>query len=120
MNTNTKDDKVQQLPAISEAEFQNTVIDLAKRCGFEFIYHTWRSDHSPAGFPDLIILKDGRMIVAELKKVGGQLSAEQYFWLLEFLEVTDDVYLWDEDDWNEVLKIIGGRYVGKNYPGITD
>ena len=97
---------------ISEREFQNTVIDLAKRCGFEFIYHTWNSRHSPAGFSDLVMLKDGRMIVAECKKKGGQLSAEQYFWLLEFLKVTDEVYLWDEDDWNEVLQVIGGERVG--------
>ncbi len=93
---------------MSEKLFQQQVIDLAKRKGFEFLYHTWRSDHSPAGFPDLILLKCGRMIVIELKVGKNNLSPEQYFWLLEFTKVTKNVFVfWDTDeDWEEIKELL--------------
>ena len=92
---------------MKEKDLQQTVIDLAKRRGFEFIYHTWRSDHSPAGFPDLILLKEGRLVVIELKVGKNNLSPEQYFWLLEFGKVTDDVYVWwDPEDWDEIKEVL--------------
>jgi len=94
---------------ITEKDWQATVIAQAKVLGYEFIYFTWNSRHSPAGFPDLIILRDGRMIVAELKREGEQPTPEQYFWLLEFLKVTKDVYLWYPSDWDEVVKVLN-RY----------
>ena len=90
---------------ITEKQWQQTVIDLARRLGYEFIYHTWNSRHSPAGFPDLVILKD-RMIVAELKREDGHLTPEQYFWLLAFIEVTPHVFLWKPSDFDSVVEIL--------------
>jgi len=97
------------LPLISEKNWQGTVIQVAQLEGWEYIYHTWNSKHSPAGYPDLIFLKDGRMVVVELKREDGLLSAEQYFWLLEFTKVTPDVYLWKPSDWGEVQQVLCGR-----------
>ena len=91
---------------MKEKDFQQTVIQLAKLRGFEFVYHTWRSDHSPAGFPDLILLKEGRLVVIELKVGKNNLSPEQYFWLLEFSKVTEDVYVWWDTDWDELEKVL--------------
>ena len=89
-----------------EQWFQDRVIQRARHCGFEQIYHTWDSRHSPAGFPDLILLKGKVMIVAELKDTGKQCSAEQYEWLLAFLKVTKHVYLWyPEDEENEIAEL---------------
>jgi len=91
----------------TEKDFQEQVRQLALLCGFEHIFHTWDSRHSPAGFPDLIILKDGRMIVAELKREGEQPSAEQYFWLLEFSKIPGaEVYLWRPSDWDSIAEIL--------------
>jgi len=53
-----------------------------------------------------IILKEGILIVAELKSEKGELSPEQYFWLLEFMKVTPLVFIWKESDWDEVVEII--------------
>lgn len=93
---------------MKEKDWQNTVIDLAKCLGYEFIYHTWNSRHSPAGFPDLVIVKEGRQIVIELKVGKGNLSAEQYFWLLEFTTV-GEVCVWWPEDWDEVLSILSKK-----------
>jgi len=91
-----------------EERFQQRIIELARYKGFDSIYHTHDSRHSPAGFPDLLLLKDQRMIVAELKAGKNNLSAEQYFWLLAFTKITEDVYVWwdNDDDWNEILEVI--------------
>ncbi len=95
------------IPPMKEKEWQAQVVELAQRFGYDFIYHTWNSRHSPAGFPDLIILKDGRMVVAELKREGENLSAEQYFWLLEFAHIPHAVvYVWWPRDWDEVTELL--------------
>ena len=83
---------------MSEKEFQQRIIARAKYSGFEFVYFTWRSDHSPAGFPDLILLKDKTMIVMEIKDTGKQPSPEQYFWLVAFSKVTKHTYLIHPED----------------------
>ena len=92
---------------ITHKQFQQQIIDLAKLSGYEWIYHTWNSRHSPAGFPDLVIIKEGRQIVAELKVGKDNLSAEQYFWLLEFKKVKNtEVYVWWPNDWDEIERVI--------------
>tara|TARA_Y100000310_G_scaffold317685_1_gene370820 strand:+ start:3253 stop:3537 length:285 start_codon:yes stop_codon:yes gene_type:complete len=91
---------------VNEEHFQLSIIELAKLRGYEHIYHTHDSRHSPAGFPDLIMLKGGRMIVAELKMPGKQPTEEQYFWLCAFSRLTDDVYLWYPEDRNEIERVV--------------
>jgi len=92
---------------MKEKYLQEQVRWLARLCGYDFIYHTWDSRNSPAGFPDIIILKDGRMIVAEIKREGEQPSPEQYFWLLEFSKIRQaEVYLWCPSDWDEIESVI--------------
>ena len=95
--------KIRQHP---EQDLQNKIIKLAKVYGYEQIYHTWRSDHSPAGFPDLILLREKRMVVAEIKSEKGILSPEQYFWLCAFRKITKDVYLWKPSDWQELTEVL--------------
>ena len=96
------DNAVRQKP---EQWFQDRVIQRARICGFEQIYHTFDSRHSPAGFPDLILLQDKTLIVAELKDTGGQPSPEQYFWLLAFSRVTKHVYLWHPEDEDDIQRL---------------
>ncbi len=90
-----------------EKDFQQQVINLARYLGWEFMYHTFDSRHSPAGFPDLILLKEGRLVVIELKRdAKGQPTPEQYFWLCAFKQITEDVYFWCPDDWDNIIEII--------------
>jgi len=99
---------------ISHKQFQAQVVHLAKLAGFEQIYFTWSSRHSPAGFPDLIIIKEGRQIVAELKVGKDNLSPEQYFWLLEFTKVKNtEVYAWWPADAFEIDEVIYNRRLDK-------
>ena len=65
----------------TEGEFQAWVLDLAKRNGW-LAYHTYDSRKSGPGFPDLILVKGGVMIAAELKSADVKsMSLDQARWL---------------------------------------
>ena len=81
---------------ITEKQFEAQVKDLAKRLGWKY-YHTWRSIHSPAGFPDCVFARE-RVVYAELKTDKGQPTPDQYEWLCALAEAGQEVYLWRPDD----------------------
>ena len=74
---------------MNEAQFTTIVIEMAKALGW-LVYHQrpartakgWRTAlQGHAGFPDLVLAKDGRVIFAELKSAKGRLSDAQKGWL---------------------------------------
>ncbi len=91
---------------ISEKDFEGQIRDLAKMFQWKY-YHTWRSIHSPAGFPDCVMVRGNRLIFAELKSEKGKLSPEQERWL-EDLGATGrcEVYLWRPSDIEEIMKCL--------------
>jgi len=91
---------------ITEKEFFEQIRDLAKLFGWK-LYHTWRSIHSPAGYPDCTLTRDGRLVIAELKTETGQPTPEQYFWLVELSKVPcAEVYLWRPSQIEEIAKVL--------------
>jgi VRR-NUC domain-containing protein len=62
-------------------------------------YHTWLSRHSPAGFPDEVLVRGDRLVFAELKSEKGKLSDEQERWLEALRGVPGvEVYVWRPAD----------------------
>ncbi len=91
---------------MTEKELTATLMKAARDCGY-LAYHTWRSFHSPAGFPDCVFVKPGRLIIAELKGPKGKVSPAQQEWLDTLRQVTGiEVYLWREDDLEEAYSIL--------------
>ena len=67
-------------------------------------YHALRSDGSEPGFPDLIMVRDGRLIVWELKSATGRVSNAQREWIDRLREVNRiDVNIVRPDDLDEAL-----------------
>jgi len=92
--------------AISEREFQATVLELAAWMGWR-TYHTWRSDHSPAGYPDLTMVRGRRIVYAELKSQWGRVSRQQAAWLDALLATGQcEVRLWRPSDWESIVAIL--------------
>ena len=87
---------------MSEKEWQAQVVKAAKACGW-LIYHTWNSANSAAGFPDLVLVRDDRILFVELKTVKGKVSLAQQEWLT-ILEATGKVEtaVWRPNQWDEV------------------
>lgn len=106
------------LKAITEAEFLGQVLDLAKLCGW------WRAHFRPArtakgdwrtpcqadakGFPDLLLLRRGRIVVAECKRSPREKpTAEQLVWLERFRAVPGvEVFLWTPADWDAIERTL--------------
>jgi len=59
-----------------EAVLQRQVIQLAQVYGWR-VYFTYRSKHSPAGWPDLVLVKPPHMYIWELKADEGRLTPAQ-------------------------------------------
>lgn len=72
--------------AMSERALQTTVVRMAKALGWT-VYHTWRSDHSEPGFPDLILIRGTRLLAVELKRMGKNPTLHQVRWLGLFAAV---------------------------------
>jgi hypothetical protein len=104
---------------MTEREFQRAVIELARLMGWR-VHHTrpaltrageWRTPiQGAAGFPDLVLCRPPRVILAELKRIGGKPTADQQAWL-DALHACAGVecYLWTPADWDAVARALGGR-----------
>lgn len=75
------------VPAISESEWLDQVTQVAAIYGWEWVHfrpartaHGWRTPVSGtlgAGWPDLVLVRPGRVVFAELKTGRNKPSAEQ-------------------------------------------
>jgi len=73
----------------AEADLQSELMKVLKDLGFEFRYHTHRSDHSEEGFPDIAAInrRAGILWVAELKGLKTKTTEAQRRWLEAFGDV---------------------------------
>ncbi len=99
---------------MTEAEFQQQVIDLFTMCGWSLIYHTHDSRRSSPGFPDLVMARAPRVIFAECKSEEGKLTSEQAKWLWELGACPDpvEVYCWRPSQWGEIESVAGNKKGG--------
>jgi len=88
-------------PRLSERQFSAQVLRYAALRGWH-CYFTQRSEKSPAGFPDLVLVRRPRVIFAELKSDRGRCTPEQRAWLAELAECSVEVKLWRPSDWEEI------------------
>lgn len=91
--------------SMSEHEFQAKVVEHAKANGF-LVYHTWNSRNSASGFPDLCMVRDGRLIFAELKREDETMSEPQIIWYEALGDAGSEVYLWRPSDWDSIMETL--------------
>lgn len=101
---------VTKTPALTEKQWQEQVLRLAGLHGFH-AYHTHDSRRSQPGFPDLVLVKGGRLIFAELKTETGKTSLAQDVWLEALDETPAEVYLWRPSDLEMVQRVLADRAV---------
>src|SRR6266545_1968611 len=97
----------QQMPQISEAQFQQRMFDLARLTGWHCVHYRaawqggkWRTPMiGDKGCPDLILARRGVVILAELKTESGRLSPEQTAWRSALGE---HARLWRPSDWDAI------------------
>lgn len=83
-------------PKLTEDQFQQQIIDLAKLHGYTLIYHVYDSRRSQAGFPDLVLVNERRGVALfrELKTSTGRLTEAQHNWLtgMKIAKLNADVW----------------------------
>lgn len=102
---------IAQLP-ITEADWSKRVLDAAKLFGWRIAHFRpaqtskgWRTpvQGDGRGWPDLVLLRPPRLILAELKSDSGRVSLDQSNWIAQLAEVPGiEVYIWRPSDWEDV------------------
>ncbi len=99
----------------TEAAFARDVLTLAKRLGWRTAHfrpartaNGWRTavQGDGAGFPDLVLLKGERVLVAELKVGRGKLTPEQAVWIAAFEAAGVPAYCWRPADWKDIESVL--------------
>ena len=84
---------------VTEAEFQQAVVELARaECGWK-VYHTYDSRRSAPGFPDLVLARQGVLLFWELKAAKGRATAAQREWLDALRATGANVDVLYPEDW---------------------
>lgn len=66
----------ESLPPQTEASFRRQVVAYAELMGWR-CWFTWRSDHSPKGWPDLVLIRRPRIVFLELKGARTPITDDQ-------------------------------------------
>ena len=90
-----------------EKTFLAQVRRLATDHGFA-TYHTFDSRKSDEGYPDLTLVKPGRLIFMELKSRRGKLTHDQEVWLSLLSRSVPGVetYHVRPEDWDRIVDIL--------------
>ena len=102
---------------ISEADFQKKVLAFAKLCQWRACHirptevgkGRWATPYQgDPGLPDLILARDGRVILIELKAEGGKLTLDQRCWIAAG---GANAYVFRPSDWKRVEEVLRVRRV---------
>jgi len=105
------------MTAMLEKDWQAKVTDLAKLLGWR-VYSTraaftgkgYRTPVTSRGFPDLLLVREGRLVAAELK-VGSPLAPEQREWLDELGKVAGvESFVWKPADFDQIVEILRPQF----------
>lgn len=97
-------------PKLGEEDFKRRVIETAQTYGWLVAHFRpartktgWRTpvEADGAGFPDLVLARDGVVLLAELKSETGRVDVEQQRWI-DALGLYARV--WRPRDWDAVLR----------------
>lgn len=95
-------------PSLSEADWQALVMDTARLTGWRVAHFRpartargdWRTPmQGDPGFPDLVLVRAGTVLLAELKSDTGTVTHQQRAWLAALGEYGR---LWRPRDWHDV------------------
>lgn len=90
----------------TERAFQAQVIELARLCGWR-VHHQWSAVHSPAGWPDLVLCRPPRLVIAELKAEDGVLTPAQETWIALLRACPGvETFVWRPSDWDEISRTL--------------
>lgn len=92
----------------SEKHFSQTVFDFGRTFGWLCArFATFAPTHTTPGFPDLVMVRDTRIIFAELKVGPNKLTDSQIEWRDRLMKTSVEHYVWYPEDWEEIEEALG-------------
>lgn len=101
------------LADLTERDWSSQVYELAKLLGWRR-YHTYRSKHSAAGFPDEVLVRD-RVVFLELKTEKGKPSPDQRDWLVALIQAGVEAYIARPRDLDDLADLLSTRKPPASY-----
>ena len=93
---------------ISEAQHQAAVVELAQMHNW-LVYYVPDSRRSPAGFPDLVLVRPPQVLFVECKTDKGTLRPEQREWMEALSRCNSvQVWVWRPSDWPKIEAMLMG------------
>lgn len=106
---------IKQLLTPSEAEFQQSIVDLAHATGWHAAHFrpgrtgsgsfATQVAYDGAGFPDLVLCGRG-IIFAEIKSQKGRLQPAQEEWAGRLCAAGATWYVWRPSDWDAIQAVL--------------
>lgn len=81
-----------------EADTQEAIIDLCLRLGY-LVFHDNDPQRNRAGFPDLVIVGYGKLVILELKTDRNEATPQQRAWLAELTAAGIDARIYRTSSW---------------------
>lgn len=97
------------VPAWTERQLQDNVVDVAHRFGWLAVHHGGdqhrRAWYDTTGFPDLTLIHAERPQVwfREMKSATGKLTADQQRWIDRLTAAGHNVAVWRPADWPDIV-----------------
>lgn len=96
-------------PKITEKDFQESLLKMAQLLGW-WVFHPYDSRRSRAGFPDLVLLKEGHPpLFRELKTDKGRVRPEQQAVGDLMLATGLDWAIWRPADWKQIHEVLSEK-----------
>jgi hypothetical protein len=95
------------LRAVKEADFMEQLREEARLMGW-LVYHTYNSQRSEAGFPDLALVRGARMLFIECKTMVGRVTDDQQHWVdaINAVQGRIEARVFRPSDWDEIHRIL--------------
>ena len=106
---------------ITERAFSQQVYDLARRLNWRAVrFPTWRATGTSAGYPDITMVRGGRLLFTELKsdRPGASPTTQQREWMDALESAGAEVYLWRPSDLNEVVNVLAAQHRPRTLPAV--
>lgn len=108
------------IPDVSEAIFQQQVIELAHITGWQVLHvrrsigrrggkQAYQTTTSIKGWPDLYLFRPGQHLAAELKREKGRLTEEQRQCLADLAAAGVPVHVWRPSDFDDIARVLGAK-----------
>lgn len=102
----------------NEKEFQRAVVALAEGLGWKVAHcrkvlvkmgeRTHYETPMPEGWPDLTLVRKGRLLFVELKYGKNTTTPAQDEWLAELRTTGSGCHVWYPEDWADIVKTLTG------------